>query len=263
MSFCSDGNCLRNTTWTETAQRSTTFAFSSRTANSAYSRTNASLLTIQKLSQPTRNDIHAPDLFFALSQFFSHPTLWSDNSTINSVIFDIAASQWEQSRTVGGDVTALDFFRGFLMLPLLLFHANLPLNDPSGPVPGLPSNLYTSLEFASLGSRLLIAPWTAYLYSTIFVVAFLCCIGLFIWDLQGQSPGISGYPLVDFAARICARGMGENSLIPTFANLASTTDIREHLEDVRLYLGKSEPAERGMALGAAERANDFPMIKLA
>lgn len=230
---------------------SNTLAFSSRTSNSVYSRSNGSLLTVQDISQPKQNPINPSALLFTLGQFFYDSHLVDSNSTITAVISYITTILSSGQPDFGGQALVETFFQGFLMLPLLVFQANNPNNTlQSDPIPNLPPDLYVSLELARLGNRLLIAPWTAVLYAILASMICLTCIGLLVWGLQKQGPNISDYPLVDFAARVCAGGRDEDSLACVFAKTASTTELQQHLKDIHLYLrvwSVKEPGHGGVA----------------
>jgi hypothetical protein len=68
-------------------------------------------------------------------------------------------------------------------------------------------------------------------------VIYVWCLVLMTWAMSLQGPGLSKFPLVDFASRIAAGRDLAKSPVDEIATVASGSDLKEKLQDVRLYLG--------------------------
>jgi hypothetical protein len=248
MSFCELEQQCGNPSWNESVLISTTVGLSTRTATVVYSRSNGTMLFIGDLSEPTSITIGPSELRAAMSRFFAYLDPSNVNSTTTDALMYTVASL--VSPTVDPTGIAQTFLQNFVILPLFLFNANNnPDSDFDGtsPIPNLPDELYATLELSTIGSRVLIAPWTAMVYSAIVIIVSIFCLLLLCWGLNRQGPNISSFPLVDFAARVCSAGTRDDGLARIFAETAATNEIQNHLDGVRLYLGGWDIEQNGGA----------------
>ena len=51
-----------------------------------------------------------------------------------------------------------------------------------------------------------------------------------------QGPDISSFPLVDFASRVASAGMADGSTADALSRTATGSDLRAHLQNLRLFL---------------------------
>jgi len=169
-------SCLIDTSWVDAVQIASSFAFSSRTATTAYSRSDGKLLTVENASQGIPQTISPADLFFVLNTLFSSGPLTpaqvaAEGFTIVDDFVDWVWSYANQYVTYGSLGGVEDFFRSLITMPLLWSQVN-GLNFTltaklDGPVPGLPSNLYSTAVLAKSESRIVIARWTVIVFTAL------------------------------------------------------------------------------------------------
>ena len=235
--------CLTNLTWQQSNQVSASLAFSRRTANTIFARSNGTIIALENISDPSPQSVSPADLFFVLNRFFN------DSSQVTT--FDLIA--WVsayinvrlQPNTTTGASGAQLYLCSLLTAPQLWFQDNWMGGDTNvlnlfsnAPLPQLPSELYVPVSLAQQWSRILIARWTVIVYLSLTVGLYLWCIGGLSWGILGgiQGPRMSPYPLLDFAARVASGKIQKNSPAADIAGVASSLDIPERLEKTRLFL---------------------------
>jgi hypothetical protein len=245
MAVCPDTNiqCLNDTTWQQSAQIATTMTFYTRTADTFYSRSNGTLLGIADVSQARSVTILSADLFLVLDRFFNVPDESGNQSTTTQDFIrwvNTYINAYLLTTSAGELLDTENFLRSLLTLPLLWFQANGESNTlaphSDSLTPNLPSNLYVTASLSESQSRIVIAQWTTIVFMSIGLAIYAWCIAWLTWAMKIQGPNISFFPLLDFASRVAS---SESPLGEDFARLASTSqnsDIKEQLQDVRIYL---------------------------
>jgi len=56
------------------------------------------------------------------------------------------------------------------------------------------------------------------------------------WGMRIQGPYISSFPLVDFASRVASVGMADGSPADALSRTAAGSNVRVHLQGLRLFL---------------------------
>src|SRR5271170_1984680 len=170
-SIAKSGQCLNDTSWQLSVQISTSFAFSRRTPNTFYSRTNGSLLAVANVSDPLQLKIQPTDLLFVLDRFFGDaplaPNQTSTTLSLLNYVWVLVRRLQTFTEISGGDV----FLRSLLTVPLLWFQPNfLGGNISTTPIPsdipraGLPSELYTTAHWEKSNARVVISLWTVIVF---------------------------------------------------------------------------------------------------
>ena len=243
-SIAKAGQCLNDTSWKLSVQISTSFAFARRTANTFYSRTNGSLLTIANVSDPSPLNIQPTDLLFVLDRFFGDAPLAPNQTSTTLSLLNYVFNQVLplQSPTRSSDGVLL--LRSLLTVPVLWFQPNfMGGNISTTPIPtdipraGLPSELYTTAHWEKSNDRVVISLWTVIVFLALGTVIYVWCLALMTWAMSLQGPELSKFPLVDFASRIAAGRDLAKSPVDEIALAASGSGLKEKLQDVRLYLG--------------------------
>ena len=250
MGLCSDqlGLCLTNTSWVNSVQIASSFAFSSRTATTAYSRAHGTLLTIEDVHQGIPQTVSPVDILFVLNALFSTGPLTPAEAAVQgiTVVGDFVDWVWSYANQYvmyGSLYGAEDFFRSMVTIPLLWSQVNGPFNSTfatkiPGPYSGFPSDLYTTGQLARSENRIVIAKWTVIVYTILGSWMYLWCIMFLFWTMRIQGPRMSPWPLIDFGARLASGAVTEQSPSQSFAGvaLAKQFEIRKQLEDRRVFL---------------------------
>ena len=251
MGLCSNppASCLVDTAWVDAIQIASTIAFSSRAANTIYSRSNGTLLTIENLSEAIPLTISPADIFLVLNTMFGNESLTPAQVAAQgyTIIDDFVSWVWSyvnQYVMYGSLGGAEDFFRSLITIPLIwaqangMNYSNSSTTKIDSPLPGLPSNLYTTAILAEGESRVVIARWTVIVFTVLSSLIFLWCILLLVWAMRTQGPRMSPWPLIDFGSRIATGVITESSTAECFSSLslARRSEIRKRLQGYRLFL---------------------------
>lgn len=208
---------MNDTSWQESTNISTSIAFSHRTANTFYARSNGTLLSITNSTQGYPETVSPADLFYVLNRFFASTE--ADTTTQDLIRWVTTyLSSYLTTPSPTELLAAVNFLRELLTVPLLWFQANdlngaLVATSVDVPTPGLPFDLYVTAGFARSERRIVIAQWTMIVFASVGVAVYAWCISFLCWamrvDIQG--PKVGSYPLLNFASRITT-GMLDRSL---------------------------------------------------
>lgn len=146
---------MTDNSWRANDSIATSVAFSRRTANTVYSCSNSTLVSMSNISFPTPIQISPTDLFTVLNRIYSNGT---------SAIMTIFAATYFSS-TVGTTpnfITPQIFLRALITLPLRWFQPNLYGNttitqSSTSVTPNLPSELYVQGTLSQGAGRIIIA----------------------------------------------------------------------------------------------------------
>jgi len=266
LQIAQSSQCLTNTSWKHSLLLSTSLAFYRRRANTIYSRTNSSLLTITNVSQASPETVSPTDILLVLDRFFNvNPALAANQTTTTLALMAFLWSNMVTSEnTTAGLASSVTLLRSLVTVPLLWFQANylssgiIPLITADAPAPNLPEYLYSTANIAKSNNRIVIAQWTVISFMALGMGIYIWCLAWLSWATSIQGPNISQFPVMDFASRIVSGGMAEDSVAATIAPLARTSEFRKNLEGVRVFLGEvwhedssGEANEPGVAGGGA------------
>ena len=212
-------------------------ALKDATADTYYSRMNATILGIEGLSQ--NNPAHTfviSDYLKTLSRIFQislDPTTGRANPsyTTSQLLGYVGTSNFQNPN---------DVLKNAVLAPFVMFQASSQLNWWST----FPQELSTTADFAQTVPRAVITLWAAFAF--FLSGCFICfiCLACLFWSLTVQGPSMTRFQLVDFAARVVSNE-SDNSLSTV---LAKTTNgeseyIRSKLMDQNVYLGDVSNAD--------------------
>jgi hypothetical protein len=245
------GSCLEDTIWRDSSPYILSLLVSHRTADVVYSLSNSSIISVSNYSTPRVQTINASDLFIGFESIFgpdfSNGTRLHPASANGQLVALLAAGLV----AVGyPSVMRLQEFGSILAMPLLFFQQNFWQSgyintNPSVPVPDLEDDLYIFVDLAEAIIIGVIPKWTVIVYTIISLTIFtFCIIGIYLATFV-HGPGISSFPMVDFASRI----LTEDFLASELTNLVGGKDgdVRGALDGKALFLkhieGDSENIE--------------------
>jgi hypothetical protein len=220
-----------------------------------YSLANSSAISASNLSAPIPQFINSTALLWGLFCIFgpdnSSTFVLDESSTIGYLVEQLASGL----RASGSPpIVRQNFFAGILTIPLLFFQQNM-INqnlfsvNSSIPIDDFPSGFDASVDLSESVVVGVIPHWTVIFYTALSSAIFLLCItGICLASLV-QGPGISSFPLVDFASRILMNR--ENALAKVLARLREGRDgdVRRLLADKSFILKYLEAGRRSSTQG--------------
>lgn len=234
---------------------------SQRKADVIYSLANSSAISASNLSDPIPQFINSTSLIWGLFCIFgpdnASTIVLGQSTTIGYLVAQLASGL---SAPGSPPIVRQNFFAGILTIPLLFFQQNLVNQNLlsinfSTPIEDFPSDFFASVDLSESVVVGVIPHWTVIVYTAMSSAIFLLCItGICLASLV-QGPGISSFPLVDFASRILTNR--ENTLAKVLARLreGKDGDVRRLLADKSLILkyfeAGSETGRRSSTEGQA------------
>jgi hypothetical protein len=216
-----------------------------------YAQFNSTIESVTNVRPPTTTQsLSSTDLNISLARIFGLAT--NGNTTTDSASGVLTSFL---SNILNGNLDENiynDYLRSILTMPLLLFQPNSGLNlhatfRANSIASGLPSELYTTVDYANPVGRIIVSKWTILVYMTIAVSIYICCIAWLSWAMTLQKPRNSQFPLIDFAARALSKGSGDNTLAKVLVETTNGDDatIREKLWNKIVFLGDIDNAAMG------------------
>jgi len=215
------------------------FRSSLRTADVYYnaSEANGAITSVRNLSPPTLRTLSPSDLLASYTFFFDNdssvaePTGFGNNPFSSDAHLENSyAISWTGTFCALG---TLPMHCGFLFaLPLLVFQPMSPSLDTSNF-----STPNQTIELAQSFAVPIIPIWAVLVYLIVSSLILVWSVGGLALALFVDSPAISNFDLLDFAARINAN-RSDGSFAEPLASLSSGHDSahREALEDKEIFL---------------------------
>jgi hypothetical protein len=189
----------------------TAMRISRYTFDVVYSPFNATILSMTNIGPPVTTQSFSPDDFYTTFGAVFGDSTNSYNTTTGSLVAYIAGNI-HSGLSSETEAELNNIVQGVMILPLIDFQANGYLNRQlantpfslENPIPGLPRELYTTIESAKIVPRVLFSSWTVLVYLLMGGFFYTCCIVALIWVHFVDGPESSKFPLIDFAARAVA-----------------------------------------------------------
>jgi hypothetical protein len=231
-----ENNCFQNISWKMSHRFTTTFVMYLRSADVAYFLNNGSIISIGDLSDPSPQSISPSDIFIVLNQAFAYATEPLPALNLTDLITYYTLFDYDE-QNFGG----LYLLRSILALVLVSFNVNSFWNSINANVFQItPADLHVTGTYATSVNRVMIDKWTVIIFVLLGVGIFAWCITWLIWTQSIQGPRIGPFPLLDFASKIASAGSMEDSSVELIGSVAvaEQSEVREQLENVRLYFGE-------------------------
>ena len=222
LDLASSSACETDTTWHASTGWSTSLQPYIRTATTAFDRANSSILSISHstFSAPQPAQIRPQDLLDVYTASFNGSGLSFGTGSSQQFIQYLSNVLIFAETSSSSYNSAGMYLRNLLALPLYYFHNNnlAPsiLLSPDKPLPGLPSELYSTASLATTSFRIVVGRATVIVYIVLGSLVLLACLAVVVLGsisyTAGKCPETTVWPVLDFVANCKMKeGRGEET----------------------------------------------------
>jgi hypothetical protein len=189
-----ENTCNSNLSWTTGPMKwSTVMSVYQQFTTTTYNMENLAIVNTQVTSDPELLFLNASDYAAILNRVLvpNQDSTLSDNSNVNSLIYSLTWMQ--RTYNVGDDRSLMNYLYNFLVVPQAFIATALQLIN-AFPFPlalddfPMLNDTITIATGSWSKSRLVILPWTGYLFIAMDVVVLLFILGGIIWILLQSHP---------------------------------------------------------------------------
>jgi hypothetical protein len=204
--------CATNQTWTEFTTWNTTVEMLKRTATTAYSITNISILSVDAISEPISAPIDKKNIETYLG-IVMEDVPNAINRTNDTYGYEVGATSFQAQWGLGWLLRlymndfqtyadgGISILRGFISIPLQ-FSTIVQQQAPGG-LASLPEDMHTTATLANSSYRAMAEPWTVWVFAFLSFSVALWSIAVLSWvSFYGpHTPNSSFFPEIDITSK--------------------------------------------------------------
>jgi hypothetical protein len=221
------------------------------TSDTVFSTRNTSILSVSNLAPLPTSAVQPSTLLSLYDYLFNtQQTEISGDEALSLLNYICSYLEVETRTPIFGSIS-LQYLRGILVQPLLMFQASNSVHTPAYIFPGIKS----TGVYGKSSVRVVIEKWTVAVYTTFTVVIYIWCISSMLWATTYQGPPTTQFALLDFAERVAK---GHRSVSHALTDTAvSARDYREKLQSKVIFLGNVPKSNDFDALSGDEMSEEY------